>query len=88
MWLDRSLVHITENSYIFQNENRDNCRHVALELETVVFVKKRHGGEVIIIVDYQCDSAARNREPAFYYSKSKHSNTLFPRRLTQESSRV
>jgi hypothetical protein len=24
----------------FQNENRDDCRHVALELETVVFVKK------------------------------------------------
>jgi len=29
----------------FQNENRDNCWHVSLELEAVVFDKKRRGGE-------------------------------------------
>jgi hypothetical protein len=45
MWLDRSLVHFMENPLFFQNENRDNCRHVALELGTVDFVKKRRGGE-------------------------------------------
>jgi len=29
----------------FQNENRDNCQHVSLELKTVVFDKKRCGSE-------------------------------------------
>jgi hypothetical protein len=49
MWLDRSIpLYILRRICIFfQNENRDNCRRVALELETVVFVKKRRGGEAL-----------------------------------------
>jgi len=27
--------------YFFQNENRDNCWHVLLELETIVFDKEK-----------------------------------------------
>ena len=40
MWLNRSLVYITDNPNIFQNKNCDSCRHVSLELETVIFNKK------------------------------------------------
>jgi len=43
MWLDRvPLYNILRTTRIFfQNENRDNFQHVFLELETVVFGKKR-----------------------------------------------
>jgi len=36
-------IYYRQSEYFFQNENRDNFRHVSLELKTVVFDKKGRG---------------------------------------------